>query len=240
MFICFSESSACALKASLKLLSIIGGFNKTWCLSRREDKEHSCDLFPSPVIATLTVSRGLLQVAGVGSSNLKLLNILVQWIVLLAYQIYSNSALNSPGVLRVFDIAMNIFILVSFVSALLFLLLKLQISVHCSTQLLKDLLWCLMLSCLCHSLSRGFLPYILYHFVCINRNMQMQYASNEVTFGWAGVFQVLFLSLLLTTILCFENLFIFWASSGFNILNITRIFWSQTKKPVVRKSNTLM
>lgn len=133
MFICFSESSACALKASLKLLSIIGGFNKTWCLSRREDKEHSCDLFPCPVIATLTVSRGLLQVAGVGSSNLKL-----QWIVLLAYQIYSNSGLNSPGVLKVF-VAMNIFILVSFVSALLFLLLELQISVHCSTQLLKDL-----------------------------------------------------------------------------------------------------
>lgn len=140
MFICFSDSSACALKASLKLLSIIGGFNETWFLSRREDKEHSCDLFPSPAIATLTMSRRMLQVAGVGSSNLKPLKTLVQWVVLLAYQIYSNSGLNSPGVLKVFDGAMNILILVSFVSALLFLLLKLQISVHHSTQLLKDLL----------------------------------------------------------------------------------------------------
>lgn len=74
----------------------------------------------------------------------------MEWLVLLAYQIYSNSGLNSPGVLKVFDLAMNISILGSFVSALLLLLLKLQISVHHSIQFLKDLLWCLLLSCLCH------------------------------------------------------------------------------------------
>lgn len=79
------EYSLC-FKSLTQTALYVGGFNEAWCLFRREDKEHSCDLFPSPAVATLTLSRGLLELAGVSSSILKCLKTLVQWIVLLAYQ----------------------------------------------------------------------------------------------------------------------------------------------------------
>lgn len=191
---------------------------------------------PQPCCSCINCEQRAVASSWSRQQHLKLLWTLVQWTVLLAYQIYSKSGLNSPGVLQVFDLAMNIFILGRFLP-FYFSYSKCQ---FLYTVPLSSWSTCCGVSCFLPLPLQSFLPYILYPFVCLNRNMQIHSASNEVTPGWAGVFQVLLLSLLLTTILCYENLFIFWASSGFNIQNTIRISWSQPKSPVVRKSNILM